>query len=63
MITWHNSRQEEVIHEVPTEPPPPQLIQCPYCGGSYVPAQTNYACPNCGAASPEDTLSRDAGST
>jgi DNA-directed RNA polymerase subunit RPC12/RpoP len=53
----------EVIHEVPTEPPPPQPIQCPYCGSSYVPAQTNYACPNCGATSPEDAPSRDAGST
>ena len=46
----------EVIREVPTapaEPPPPQPVQCPYCGSSYLPAENNFACPNCGATAPE----------
>ncbi len=50
----------EVIREVPatpTQPPPPQPVKCPYCGSSYLPAQTNYACPNCGAASPQNAAS------
>jgi len=46
----------EVIREVPAapvEPPPPQPVQCPYCGSSYLPAEHNFACPNCGAPAPE----------
>jgi hypothetical protein len=43
----------EVIREVPTAPPPPQPVQCPYCGSSYLPAENNFACPNCGAPAPE----------
>ena len=46
----------EVIREVPaapSEPPPPQPVQCPYCGSSYLPAENNFTCPNCGAAAPE----------
>ncbi len=44
----------EVVHEVPVEPPKPQPINCPYCGRAYVPADNQYACPNCGAATPDD---------
>lgn len=44
----------EVVHEVPVEPPKPQPINCPYCGRAYVPADNRYACPNCGAATPDD---------
>jgi hypothetical protein len=45
----------EVVHDAPAAPPPPQPIECPYCGSSYVPAQTHFECPNCGAAAPQDT--------
>jgi DNA-directed RNA polymerase subunit RPC12/RpoP len=46
----------EVVREVPVEPPAPQPINCPYCGHAYVPAETNYACPSCGAATPPDQM-------
>jgi len=51
---------QEVIREVPVEPPAPQPINCPYCGRPYLPAETNFACPNCGAATPQDQLPPDA---
>jgi uncharacterized OB-fold protein len=31
-------------------PVTPRAIDCPYCGRSYVPAEQDYACPACGAA-------------
>jgi hypothetical protein len=43
----------EVVREVPATPQP---VNCPYCGHAYVPAETNYACPNCGAATPQDLV-------
>jgi hypothetical protein len=47
----------EVVHEVVREAPAtPQPVNCPYCGHAYVPAETNYACPNCGAATPQDLV-------
>jgi preprotein translocase subunit SecG len=49
----------EVIRQEPVEPPPPQPVDCPYCGRAYVPAKTNFACPNCGAATPQDLLPPD----
>jgi hypothetical protein len=52
----------EVIREVPTAPPPPQPVTCPYCGTAYVPAQTNFACPNCGAGAPNDLIATSASS-
>jgi len=55
----------EVIREVPAtpaQPPQPQPVQCPYCDTSYIPAENNFTCPNCGAAAPEENL-RNAGST
>ena len=45
----------EVIREVPTAPPPPQPVQCPYCGSSYLPAENNFECPSCGTPAPEPT--------
>ena len=51
----------EVIRKVPVEPPAPQPINCPYCGRGYVPAETNFVCPSCGAATPKELLSPDAG--
>jgi hypothetical protein len=48
----------EVIREVPvpTEPPPPQPIKCPFCQQEYVPAQTEFKCPRCGGPTPESSL-------
>ena len=48
----------EVIREMPTAPPPPQPVTCPYCGSSYLPAENNFACPNCGAAHPETSSNK-----
>jgi len=48
-------RTREVTREVVKEvevPVAPRSIDCPYCGRSYVPADQNYACPACGAATP-----------
>ena len=47
----------EVIREVPAEPQAPQPVQCPYCATRYLPAETNFACPNCGAPAPTEAMS------
>ena len=49
----------EVTREVTREievPVAPRAIDCPYCGRSYVPADENYACPACGAATPPELI-------
>ena len=49
----------EVTREVTKEvevPVAPRSIDCPYCGRSYVPADQNYACPACGAATPPELI-------
>jgi hypothetical protein len=43
----------EVVKEVPVAP---RSIDCPYCGRSYVPADQNYVCPACGAATPPELI-------
>src|SRR5215207_3082588 len=43
----------EVVKEVPVAP---RSIDCPYCRRSYVPAEQNYACPACGAATPQELI-------
>lgn len=43
----------EVVKEVPVAP---RSIDCPYCGRSYVPAEQEYACPACGAATPPESI-------
>jgi len=43
----------EVVKEVPVAP---RSIDCPYCKRSYVPAEQNYACPACGAATPKELI-------
>src|SRR5215216_3259041 len=43
----------EVVKEVPVAP---RSIDCPYCRRSYVPAEQNYACPACGAATPKELI-------
>jgi hypothetical protein len=45
----------EVVKEVEV-PVAPRAIDCPYCGRSYVPADHEYACPACGAATPEELI-------
>ena len=45
----------EVVREVEV-PVAPRAIDCPYCGRSYVPAEHNYACPACGAATPPELI-------
>ena len=45
----------EVVKEVEV-PVAPRSIDCPYCKRSYVPAEQNYACPACGAATPKELI-------
>ena len=45
----------EVVKEVEV-PVAPRSIDCPYCRRSYVPADENYACPACGAATPKELI-------
>ena len=52
-------RTREVTREVVKEvevPVAPRSIDCPYCGRSYVPAEQDYACPACGAATPPELI-------
>ena len=52
-------RTREVTREVVKEvevPVAPRSIDCPYCGRSYVPAEQEYACPACGAATPPELI-------
>lgn len=47
----------EVITEKKVEVPvAPRAIDCPYCRRSYVPAEQDYACPACGAATPKELI-------
>ena len=45
----------EVVKEVEV-PVAPRAIDCPYCRRSYVPAEQDYACPACGAATPPELI-------
>jgi hypothetical protein len=45
----------EVVKEVEV-PVAPRSIDCPFCGRSYVPAEQDYACPACGAATPPELI-------
>jgi hypothetical protein len=53
----------EVVREVPTAPPLPTPIKCPSCGRSYIPAETHFACPNCGAPTPKDLIAESQSTT
>lgn len=49
----------EVVRETVKEvevPVAPRSIDCPYCKRSYVPAEHEYACPACGAATPQELI-------
>lgn len=47
----------EVIKEKKVEVPvAPRSIDCPFCRRSYVPAENQYACPACGAATPAELI-------
>lgn len=45
----------EVVREVEV-PAAPRSIDCPYCRRSYIPAEQDYACPACGAATPKELI-------
>jgi hypothetical protein len=45
----------EVMKEVPVAP---RAIDCPFCRRSYVPAEQDYACPACGAATPPELIEK-----
>jgi hypothetical protein len=45
----------EVVKEVEV-PVAPRSVDCPFCRRSYVPAEQNYACPACGAATPKELI-------
>ena len=44
----------EVVREAPVAPLPPVPVTCQYCGGSYLPVDTGFACPKCGANAPQN---------
>jgi hypothetical protein len=53
------TRTREVVREVEKKvevPVAPRSIDCLYCKRSYVPAENNYACPACGAATPKEQI-------
>jgi DNA-directed RNA polymerase subunit RPC12/RpoP len=45
----------EVVKEVEV-PIVPKPIDCPYCSRSYVPVESNYICPSCGATTPDELI-------
>lgn len=52
-----STHTREVITEKKVEVPvAPRAIDCPYCRRSYVPAEQDYACPACGAATPKELI-------
>ncbi|MGB8646522.1 MAG: hypothetical protein WCF84_14885 [Anaerolineae bacterium] len=46
----------EVVHEVPVAPPKPVAVKCPACGRAYIPSETKFACPNCGAPASKEMI-------
>lgn len=52
-----STHTREIVTEKKVEVPvAPRAIDCPYCRRSYVPAEQNYACPACGAATPPELI-------
>lgn len=52
-----STHTREVVTEKKVEVPvAPRAIDCPYCRRSYVPAEQDYACPACGAATPKELI-------
>jgi hypothetical protein len=59
VVLGGSGRTREITREVVKEvevPVAPRAADCPYCGRSYVPADHNYACPACGAATPPELI-------
>lgn len=61
VVVLGGGRTREVTREIVTEkkvevPVAPRAVDCPYCQRSYVPAEHNYACPACGAATPKELI-------
>jgi DNA-directed RNA polymerase subunit RPC12/RpoP len=52
-----STHTREIVTERKVEVPvAPRAIDCPYCRRSYVPAEQDYACPACGAATPKELI-------
>lgn len=51
-----NTVTREVVHEVPVEPPKPVAVKCANCGRPYIPSETKFACPNCGAPATKEMI-------
>lgn len=52
-----STHTREVVTEKRVEVPvAPRAIDCPFCRRSYVPAEQEYACPACGAATPKELI-------
>lgn len=52
-----STHTREIVTEKKVEVPvAPRAIDCPYCRRSYVPAEQDYACPACGAATPKELI-------
>jgi len=59
MLGGGGTRTREVTREVEKRvevPVAPRAVDCPFCRRSYVPAENNYACPACGAATPKELI-------
>lgn len=56
IVIGGNTVTREVVREVPVAPPEPQPIKCGYCGRAYIPKETKYACPACGASATPDQI-------
>lgn len=45
------SSASDTRDETPIEPPPPQPIACKFCKSEFIPEETEFKCPSCGASS------------
>lgn len=54
--------KQVVVQQVAAGAPvvlPPVPVTCPFCGRPYLAATNNFACPNCGAATPDNLRAPD----
>ena len=49
----------EAAAVAPAEPPPPESILCTFCKAEYIPEQTEFTCPKCGAPSSRSVSSAE----
>lgn len=50
-LNLSSSSTSEVGTETPIEPLPPQPIACTFCKSEFIPEETEFKCPSCGASS------------